>query len=817
MRSLKNNLSLSGKVIVALLAACITLLLSWSIMNFSFQKVKEPVKRLSEPNPQLKLVNRLFKDVVQLDQLQRMQASREPVKNFTSFLKQSQSIKMALDTLSLFSKGNAEQLKRIDTMKSILERRDDIFMRYLSLRKDFIDNDSLNNKIRLLSDFVNNTAIRTDTNLFTTESKITATTIEEVDSNRNAVKQGFWDRLFKRKKTPERKEIRHMILEQLKTSIDTLALLHEDSVINQLSQSIAAVELDREQSRNVLIRQRMQLDRAGSSLISKLLITLNEIEQNELKKAEENNLLATDIINKGLQKIALILIVFVLLSVLLALMIFSDIARSNRYKKQLIVAKEEAEESGRAKQRFLANMSHELRTPLQAIIGFAEQMKSDRQEWKEKNIDIIYRSSNHLLHVVNEVLDYSLISSGKLVIETKPFSMKEVTGGVQETIALQAKQKGLEFQYHIEEGESDLYTGDAFRLRQILFNLLNNAIKFTPGGTVIFSVSRTEFEESTGFVFTIADTGMGIAAEDKERVFGHFEQLETAQLQQGSGLGLSIVKTLVEQQGGAITLESAIGAGSVFRVHIAYLKCPHPMPQTNPQTITTPEFGGFVWVIDDDATILSLCSLILHKHYIRHQCFHDAASLLDEPVPEGSLTILMDIRMPRMNGFDLMHILRLRLKHRDNIRYIALTAQSLPNEQDQIFAEGFDALLSKPFLAADLIRLIHEGRGQVMPFAESSPECELKEIWDSFFEETASDLAVIRRAMEEKDGFAIADGLHRVAGRCGQMGLKELARETRLEEIRLRGGIFKEDKLLQLYQSLYNFVEKRQPVAGFVV
>jgi signal transduction histidine kinase/CheY-like chemotaxis protein len=800
--SSRSNRSLTGKIIITLLIACVTLLLSWGITNLSFQRIKEPVRHLSEPNRQLRLVNKLLQDVVLLDQLQRVQASQEHIQAYNPFLHQSQAIMTSLDSLSLLSGTDTAQLERIDEMKAVLTERDKIFVRYMNLRRHFVDNDTLSTRIRSLSDYVSNTALRTDSNIFTTESSITATTIEEPDTMRTAVKQGFWDKLFKRKRAPERKEIRHFILEQLKTSVDTLALLHEDSIINQLSQSIAAVEIGRQQSRNALIRQRMQLDRIGNTLISQLLVTLHDMEANELRRIESNNVLATDIINNGLQKIGFVLIVFILLIVLLAMMIFTDIAKSNEYKKQLIAAKEEAEELSQVKQRFLANMSHELRTPLQAIIGFAEQMKTDERERTQKNTDIIYQSSQHLLQVVNEVLDYTRIASGRLMIESRRFRVKEVADSVQEAIGFQARQKGLSFHYEAPELQADDYIGDPFRLRQILFNLLHNAVKFTEAGAVSFAIRQEQAGKRTLFTFSISDTGIGIAAADADKIFAHFEQLETDQMQQGSGLGLSIVRALVERQGGSISLESAPGKGSLFIVQLSYLKAQAPADALVPGQDERP-FEGSVWIVDDDSTILGLCSLILRKQGIVHQCFHSPAELLQQSPPTSLHTVFMDIRMPGISGFELLARLKEQWADKPAMRYIALTAQSLPDERDQILAAGFDALLNKPFLAAELLATLYAG-----PFPEAAVLNEVAEaqIWRSFWEETQRDLDYLKQAIDAAASAEMAEIMHRIAGRSGQMGLADLAGDARRLEWTLRKGQYDPEALSSFYQTLAGFV-----------
>lgn len=737
---------------------------------------------MSEPNPQLRIVNRLLKDVIYLDQLQRLQASSGNTKNYRPFLEQSAHIRSSLDSLYLLNRENSIRRRRIDTMRSLLAQRDKVFFRYLNLRQGFLENDSLSNKLRLLSEVVSKSALKTDSNIFTSESRISATTIEDSNNHTEEEKKGFWDKLFKRRKNPERREVRHMILEQLKISVDTSLLLHEDSMISQLSQSISAVENERQQSRNALLRQRVRLDNAGQDLISQLLVMLSEMEHNELHTIEQNNFLAIQIIDRGLNKISIILIVFVLLIIILSILIFTDISKSNQYRKELILARDEAEKLGQLRGRFMANMSHELRTPLQAIIGFAEQMKHDADERTQKNSNIIFQSANHLLHVVNEVLDYSRINANKLVIESKIFSVKEVTGSVIEAISIQAKQKQLSFSSVTDEVDDTLYYGDPYRLKQILFNLLGNAIKFTEQGGVSLEVSRKVYKRHSAFTFRIADTGIGIPAENHEKIFEHFEQLETDYLQHGTGLGLNIVKNLVAQQNGSISLESTVGQGSVFSVSLAYTQVKSKHSNTRQQLPAS--FDAFVWIIDDDRTILQLCSMILQRYGIRHQCFQSADEALKAAIPQDLEIILTDIRMPRIDGFELRRLLQQRLKTMQRPRFIALTAQSMPEERARIMDSGFDALLVKPFLEKELTDLIYSGNTPAADNGTTGTE----DIFQVFIAETTTDLANLSDALQQHDTAAMAAVLHRLAGRLGQLGIKDKSRTARQLEIKLRQG-----------------------------
>ena len=203
------------------------------------------------------------------------------------------------------------------------------------------------------------------------------------------------------------------------------------------------------------------------------------------------------------------------------------------------------------KQRFLANMSHEIRTPLQSIIGFSEQLKNYRGTHLEA-VDAINSSSEHLLHIVNEVLDYSRISTGSFVLSSENFQLMEVVKEVESALRIQAGKKGLTLLLDVEEAKDHHVRGDAFRLRQVLYNLLGNAIKFTSKGYVKLGLKTREEKNKVQCYFEISDTGIGIRREDLSKIFNQFEQANALITRNygGTGLGLTIAKSLDRGAGG---------------------------------------------------------------------------------------------------------------------------------------------------------------------------------------------------------------------------------------------------------------------------
>lgn len=776
----KHHRSVTGKVIIALLLVAITFFLLWRINKVGFEKVLHTTGSLSRPNPKLKLVNNIFRDVVYLDHMQRTQALQNSNGSYQPVLKASARLNAMLDTLRVLS-NTPDQIQRVDSIKVILKKRDQLFLNYLKLRTDLLQNDTLTRQFRTLSETFARS--RTDS-LLSTAQRITTIMVEPGDTVQiEGEKTTFWDRLWGRKKPAEAIKLQKLITEELNIQIDTIALAKNDSALQKLGSLIEEAEEKRRGRRENVIRKQRQLTMTNNMLVSQLFAILEEIEREEIQNAELNLAEASDVVRTGFTRMITLLIVFIIGAALLTILFFIDISQSKKYRTQLIEAKEEAEHLSQVKQRFLANMSHELRTPLQAIIGVAEQMKTNEAA-DGHQIDIIYHSSQHLLQTVNEVLDYSKIVSGSFRLEYHPFDMLQLLAEVCSIMEVRAQEKNLAFLYAPTIARATWYLGDAFRLKQILFNLLGNAIKFTDEGKITFRVSSQSVSKGAQFTFEIEDTGRGIAPEDLDNIFTQFEQGSSRQsVQEGTGLGLSIVKELVSLHGGKVSVRSTPGKGSVFSVVLEYPLAAgqHVVSETD-ENIPMPAFEGEVWMVDDDPYVLQFCKSSFQKHRIAYRLFSNPEELLREANNINPAVILMDIRMPQMTGFELLR----RLKQKGvSARCIALTAQVLPEERNELLSKGFDDLLLKPFGEQELLKKILQ-RQAAMTAYESENKFDNQSLKKVFLDATQDDLVALRRSLAVNDAHQVAEYLHRLAGRTAQFDLKHLSREFRRYELALR-------------------------------
>jgi len=780
---------------MAFVLGCTAILLVLGITRFSFRKMLGTVKQLSSPNAKLQLVNNIFREVVSLDQKQQMQSLQKSDIAYDPLLKESGKAQLMLDTLRSYSEQNINDIKRIDSMKGLLRERDRLFISYVQLHTDLSHNDTLARQIKTLAARINDSVQNIDTNVVTTEHKITTTTIEG-DTDAVGEKQNFWDRVFNRKKPAEVKKAKRLIQQELNIKVDTLALAKEDSFVSTLSNAIMHQETLRENTRNKLLRQQMQLTHAGNMLINELLGILQNLEIEEVQHAEGRRSAATQIVNEDIEKLDAILICFVLGAAILVYFIFIDIGRGNKYRKQLLEAKENAEELERVKQRFLSNMSHELRTPLQTIVGVSEQLRM-KGNARPHELEVVYQSSQHLLQIVNEVLDYSRIISGKFSFASVDFNMQQLIKEVKAIMQIQSDRKGLQFVMSEDINAIQNNIGDPFRLKQILYNLLGNAIKFTDAGTISLSVKAKNFPNRTAYTFTIADTGIGISADDIKTIFNQFEQAKNNTSQNGTGLGLNIVQTLIENQKGNIQVSSLPGVGSEFIVHLSYPVSKSLATSTNSPDVSYLPYNK-VWVVDDDLFILQLCGSILAKHNIPYQAFSSPAEVLDAPYDNSITTILLDIRMPGMSGIELRSILGSHAQ--SPVRFIALTAQALPEEQEALLRSGFDQVLIKPFMEQDIINAIaHKPVSQNKPattILDIQPLLAMtghdpviaRGILQSFVSETSADVDMIQINITNRNFDQIADLLHRIASRCAQIGAVTTGQQARDTELSLRNN-----------------------------
>ena len=623
-------------------------------------------------------------------------------------------------------------------------------------------------------------------------------------------KRGFFRRLAEAF-APAKEDTSIVVNSTFQVIKDTLVNAYNptDTIVSVLRSIQDSVTWQRKRLMELLIERAANLRYSNSIITQEINQMLRDIEEEEVNASLARLYKKQTLVHAASRKIGLIAVSSILVALLFLALISHDISRSMFYRKQLEKAKLVAENLLRSREKLILTISHDIRAPLSSIMGYIELLQRRHPDARQQYyLENMRSSSDHVLSLVNDLLDYQRLESGQIELHRLPFRVPALFQEIGMSFRPLAEAKNLQLEWVLQPEEMEqVYLGDTIRLRQVVSNLLSNAIKFTDEGKVSLIVSIEQVESyQYALVILVRDTGPGIPYEERERIFGEFARLYGTEQVEGFGLGLSITRKLVQLMHGTLTLESEEGEGSRFKVCVPlplagnqFMAVDMPTKEADPEEALPtldPSLAGqqvTCLLVDDDPLQLALTEELLKQSQVEVVCCTNPRKVCEWLRSRSFAVVITDIQMPQMDGYQLLRMIRESdIEGADSLPVVALSA-NVGKEQEHYREAGFTAFLNKPFTAAQLISLLNEllkvrlepcagfDFSSLTAFAGEDSEASMG-ILRTFIEETQKSIEGLMAARAATDRVEAGRIAHKLIPLFAMLGANSLVQHLRLLE-----------------------------------
>lgn len=690
----------------------------WSYL--SYQKLTNSIDQLSMPDEKMMLIQNTVQSITLAENYIKSYILTDDNGAYDRYEIEVANISANIDSLKKTMEGDSLQLQKIDSLELLLYQKMEYLMDFLINKKTSQNKNFTIKALEKITESTTDSIPKKEGVRTILKSTEEWRPIVEQQIRRNEVKEpGLWEglkRLFGAKniKIDTVTRIENDTVRAIEVTFDTLHMssYNMDTVLFRITQILEEVANQEFRNQKALSKKELQLLQKDLLLQTELNKIFEQIKQNEIKNNLNKRNESLQISQNATKIILFIGVTGIILGGIFLFAIGRDLTRSFYLSQRLKKEKEKADKLAKIKEEFLAGMSHEIRTPLSSIYGFSELLGLTKlTEDQRLYTEALSKNTKYLIGLVNDILDFSKLDFQKLQLNEEPFSFSDIVAQMVSMFSLQCQEKGLDFKIKISDKLNDLrLVGDEFRIKQILTNLLGNAVKFTDKGYIELNVHAQIKLDRCHLTIKVTDTGKGIEPGKFSTIFNMFEQEDASVTKKygGTGLGLSIVKKLVESMNGKIMVDSKVGEYTTFKVQISLAFTEEVQnPKIKHKPGVDEVFNAHVVAIDDDKWNGALLRSIMDGRVEKLTIFNNPIEALQFIQKENKNIdiVFTDINMPELSGMDLLAKIK---KCCPDIPVAAITAHVLPDKIRKFKDMGFCEIIVKPYRPESIFGILKE-------------------------------------------------------------------------------------------------------------